>query len=974
MKVLKLLCCFWCWIFFVTTAKAQTIDTTIYYQFIESKLDELNALAQVIIRNKKGQVLVVSESSVFDIEPGIQIRAQRTKTTLYLHQADGQVDSIVHAAVNFTYNIAERTLLLEIPATGNLPQFYSNSLHKVAIRAQKITWKIDQQQLYFDPKKAAICFTSVQHFDAALVEAYQSLGNTNPLVKMGLYVEKKGDLKAWFDLKEMALLLDKRLDRVLLMDSVEVEKARKNPAFKIIKNRQDFEQFKKGYPTVFKFAGMDVEDLQSFVGNSRIDEKVVLPLYLKMVQDGFLYYNKNTKQIQLQEQLFHYVASMNQTSDYDYDYLKFCSKSTPHSSLDSRAILNLNTQSLKISNVEEIVLANRQKVLARPSSTVQLLPNRGLKFNGQIQVGNTFWEGTNLQFEYDPYQVLLPEINRLNLAIYKRVRLKNEWGWEQISIGRARAINEQGEPTEVVEFIQSVIEGGKGCLSIDTSTNKSGKNEASVDQFCFVSNSFSKVYYDKRLVEGGVAYPRKSFYYQLNPFRLNKLNSLRVAQVLFKGKFYSSDILPVLKKDLSLQFYDLSLGFDTLIKKADEMPIYLKESTEGKGAFYGGINLSNRGLIGNGVLTYLEASLGCDVFDLLPEQVSAKQVDSFSLEASEICPKVRAKHIKMLWKPYKNKMYLNSLFTEGFPFHFYYKKDQKCRLDGQLILSPKGLSGHGTLDWKEASFVSNPKGDYQIERHRIQSASAAVLLKIRGRKQFGFEQDNVRLEIDFEEEIAHFTSENTNSIATFPYNGYQTTMNQFDWDWKENLLFMKSKTGEKGVFKKEEKQLGHLCFEASEGIYDLNTGLLKLGNLAPIKIGNAFLYVTDSLLEIEADGFISTLAGRLRIEDTLSNEIYRLSKVEFIWNRKTSSFVNKGMFFELEQSGETKGQLVSGKIEILPTKEGLLFCYYWVFSNGDWCFFKWEKGLLKAISNRGAVSGISLGRLDDFESFRSRWL
>lgn len=973
MKVLKrLLCCLF-WITFVITAKAQGRDTSIYYQFIERSLEESNALAQVIIKNNKGQVLVVSESLTFDIEEGTQIRAQNTKTTLYLHQADGQVDSIGHAAVNFTYHIARRTLLLEIPPEGKQPRFYTNSLHKVAIRAQQIEWQMDQEQLYFDNKQAAICFTSVQYFDAALVEAYQSLGNTNPLVKMGLYVQKKGDKQAWFDLKEMTLLLDKRLDRVVLMDSKEVEIARKNPAFKIIKQRQDFEQFKKGYPTIFKFAGMDVEDLQSFVGNSALDETIALPLYLQMRQDGFLNYNKNTQQIQLQEKLFHSIASMNRTSDYDYDHLRFWSRPVKEAKVDLRACLDLRTQALSIPNVQEMLLGYRPKVIASPSNLVYLLPNRRLRFNGGIQVGNTLVEGTNFQFEYERYQVLLPQINRLHLAIYKRVRLNNEWDWKQTSIGQTRALNEQGKPTEAVEFIQSVIEGGKGYLSIDTTTNKSGKNETGAAHSFFVNQSFSKVYYDKRLVEGRVAYPRKSFYYELKPFRLNTIHNLRIAQISFKGKFYSSEILPVLEKDLELQFYNLSLGLDTLIKEVDKLPIYLRESPLGKGAFYGELKLSNSGLFGNGVLTYLEASLGCDVFDLLPEQVNAKQVDSFSLEASELFPKVRAKHIKMLWKPYENQMYLNSLFTEGFPFHFYYK-DQKCRLDGQLMLRPRGLLGRGTLDWKDASMVSNPKGDYQIGSTAIRSASVAVLLKIRGRYQFGFELENARLEMDFEQEIAHFSSESANSIAIFPYNMYQTTLNQFDWDWKRNLLFMKSKKGEKGVFRKEGRPLGALYFEASKGVYDLNTGLLQLENLAPIKIGNAFLYLKDSLLEIEAEGYIQQLEGTLVLEDTLLNPICTLGTVALVWNAKTSSFVSKGTSFELKQRGENKGQLVRGKIEVLPSPKGLLVNCGWFFSNGDWCFFKWKNGVLSAISNRGAVDGVLLGKMNGFESFRTRWL
>lgn len=970
MKVLKFLFCCLCWIVFVITAKAQIADTTIYYQFIERELNVPNSLAEVLIKNKKGQILAVCKSLAFDIDSSLQIQAQNSKTTLYLHQESGQVDSIEHDKVDFIYNINNRRLFLSIPSQENAPAFYTNSLHKIAIYTQCIEWQMDEGQLYFDHKERAISFESIHYFNPSRMEVYQSLGNTNPLVKMALYVQKKGDLKAWFDLKEMTLLLDKRLDKIVWMNSVEIEKVRKNPSFKIIKNKRDFEQFKKGYPTVFKFAGMNVSDLKNLMEGSVTDEKVRLPLYLRMVKDGFLDYNKNTKQVQLQDKLFHYVSAMNKKSDYDYDHLKFWSKPIRDS---SGAYLNVKSQVLTILNVEQIRLGIQQEVMLKPSNSIRFLSNRNFNFDGQLCLGMSCFEGFGFQFEYDTYQVLLPPKNRLNLAIYKRERLKNEWNWNETSIGRTRALDERGEPTKEREQIQSVIEIEKGYLKIDEARNKSGKNEGDAKMPLLVSLLKSRVYYYKYRKDGTSVYPQGSFYYELEPFELNRMNRLGIEQISFKGKFYSSEILPIFKNVLNLQFYDLSLGFDTLIKAEEQVPIYLKEEAKGKGVFYGQLRLSNAGLIGNGVLTYLGASLGCDVIDFSPEQVVAKQVDSFNLEASENFPKIRARHIKMLWKPYKNQMYLNSLFTEGFPFHFYYKK-QKYRLDGELRMNPKGLFGQGTLDWKQASMVSNPQGDYQIEANRIRSASVAVLLKIRGREQFGFEQENVRLELDFEKQRAYFRSKEVNSRANFPYNGYQTTLDQFNWDWKNNLLFMESSNDQKGVFRREESPLLGLYFEASKGVYDLHRGLLKLKELAPVKIGNALLYLEDSTLEIEADAYIQKLEGKLILRDSSLNPIYILNEVNLVWNDQTASFVSKGTSFELKRSVDMVSKQVSGKIEVLPTDRGLLVQYAWVLPNGDWCFLKWKNGALYGISNLGFMEGTLLGELKDFESFRANWL
>jgi hypothetical protein len=99
-----------------------------------------------------------------------------------------------------------------------------------------------------------------------------------------------------------------------------------------------------------------------------------------------------------------------------------------------------------------------------------------------------------------------------------------------------------------------------------------------------------------------------------------------------------------------------------------------------------------------------------------------------------------------------------------------------------------------------------------------------------------------------------------------------------------------------------------------------------------------------------------------------------LSEVQLIWNENTNSFVSKGTSFELKTGEEPSLQLVKGKMEFLSTGEGLLIHYCWIYPNGDWCFFRWEKNVLRAISSRGAIDEILEEELGSFESFRARWL
>ena len=86
------------------------------------------------------------------------------------------------------------------------------------------------------------------------------------------------------DADELAALLDPRMEKITILNSEEIIKAKKNPIFKEITGDQDYRDFIRGYPRTFKFGIMDVYHLLQVVPKSNFDMKSALPLYLEMVK------------------------------------------------------------------------------------------------------------------------------------------------------------------------------------------------------------------------------------------------------------------------------------------------------------------------------------------------------------------------------------------------------------------------------------------------------------------------------------------------------------------------------------------------------------------------------------------------------------------------------------------------------------------------------------------------------------------
>ena len=553
-------------------------------------------------------------------------------------------------------------------------------------------------------------------------------------------------------------------------------------------------------------------------------------LIFDLTAKGFINYDKDDEVIEIKDKIFHYADASQEK--VDYDLIKIRSKTDA-----VNAFLDFNSQNIDIHGVKSLEFSPRQKVGLVPDSTrVLLKQNRNMDFDGVVFAGYSTLTGKNYHFDYDKFNIKLDSIDYFDLFVPQL---------------------EQGSNRPVARSIGSRIEGLSGILLIDAPSNKSGRENIRMFP-SFQSKDISHVYYDSDSTLNGV-YARDSFYFQLEPFSFNHLDAYGPQDIQFKGTFRSAGIFPAFEETLRLQDVDESLGFIT--KNLDEVyPNY-----RGKGSYRGEIALSNMGLQGKGNLQYLGASVNSENIVFKPQELTAS-AELFDLEevrdGDVEVPKVHGVDVNINWKPYKDSMYVRS---DVAPFELFQKDNHT--LDGTLILTPGGLKADGVLDWDKASLSSKM---ISFGAFSVDTDTSDVSIKAFDSDDLALRTFNVSAQIDFDQEVGFFESNDDRGLTQLPYNRYETTMDEFDWDMKEETISFKDEFNEFGGFLSTHPDQDSLRFEGKTATYAINTGKLKVVGVPHVVAADAFIYPDTGYVEIQAGGVMKTLENAQIIADTLN--------------------------------------------------------------------------------------------------------
>jgi len=597
------------------------------------------------------------------------------------------------------------------------------------------------------------------------------------------------------------------------------------------------------YSRKTKQRDVPLDDFTSYLKLPREQVKIML---MSLANMGFLNYDVENDKAIIKDRLFAFLAAKNKKADYDI--LQFNSII----SAQSNATLNLLNFDLKLRGVAQVNLSSVQRVYLFPENQeLTLKKNRDFLFSGTIHAGRFDFYARVCSFEYDKFKLNMTTIDSLSFKVKSR---------EYADAENAPLVR-----------VKNVLQDLTGDLFVDHPNNKSGVKDFP-EYPIFNSKKDSYVYYDKKNIENGV-YKRNDFFYHVKPFVIDSLDDFVTENLLFNGYLASAGIFNDIDEPLKVMD-DYSLGFIRITPESG----YLAYG--GKGTFIHEINLSNKGLRGNGTVKYLTSVSESDIFKFYPDSMNALAKSFAVKEQTSFVqyPEVTAEDVKIHWLPYQDMMKVTNTTK---PIAMY--KGQ-ANISGSLFLSPAQLAGTGRMDFNNAIMDAQL---YKFKQHEFDSDTADFRLKAYDLNDFALTTRNYKSYIDFNERKGEFKSNGGGSLVVFPVNQYICFMDEFEWfmDREEIAFQNKEMLANKNNDVVEPKDVidlelsgsefisihpaqDSLRFYSSKARYNLKENIIRAENVKIIKVADAAIFPNEEKVTVYKKAQMETLKNSKIIANT----------------------------------------------------------------------------------------------------------
>lgn len=309
-------------------------------------------LAKVEVFNKKNALTYRGFAKEFIIKKQQKITGNNVQSGIYIDN-----DSIVHPNLQFRYDIDKNaiTLTRSINASDRSPFF--SSYHHSDISADKITYYISKDTIYFGESapgiakgKLEVDYTSQNFFNENKYQKIQSIADYHPLVKIKQLSERIGTRE--IHIGELA---------------------------------REF--------------------------NLKFEAENVQGLLYGLIEDGFLLYNPLTKMVTIKDKVFNWCDA--EIKKRDYDNLNIHSSTNEHN-----GVFDIQKKELLIQGVQSIEFSNKQQVAIAPfEKQLWMYANRGMKFSGKLFAGLSTLIGKDYQFDYAKNSLKSDSIFQFDLFI-----------------------------------------------------------------------------------------------------------------------------------------------------------------------------------------------------------------------------------------------------------------------------------------------------------------------------------------------------------------------------------------------------------------------------------------------------------------------------------------------------------------------------------------------------------------------------
>ena len=628
--------------------------------------------------------------------------------------------------------------------------------------------------------------------------------------------------------------------------------------------------------------------------NKKLEEIRMAMTFLS--QKGMINYNASTGFVQVKEKAMHFFDA--KKGQADYDNLKI------HSITDivANATVNIPRRRMVVRGVEEVNVSDSLNVILKPdSSTITILQNRDIKFDGKITAGNFEINGKEFLFKYDSFFISLNHIDSIRFYVTE----KNAKG----QTTRRRVNNAMVGADSTATAAAGLDVGSNktsGTLFINLPDNKSGRFKTT-DYPRLDATSGGVIYFDRSEVLDG-AYDR-SVFFVVPPFKLDSLNDADPGSINFEGTFVSSGMFPSFKEKLHTM-PDKSLGFTHAVPPAGY------QLFKGEGKVYGGLNMDNEGLRVAGKIEYLAATVESNDFVFYPDSVlgKGKVGDLKEKQFGKVWfPQVTLPEFELNWKPKLDRFTLRNLKD---PFNLYNKTAQ---LDGTMTVSKEGVAGGGKLITRGSEAVSD---DLTFSAKDFAARHASFQVKTTNPDKPALAGEDIRLKFDLAQNFADISPEVEGVAAIdFPYAQFKTSIPKARWDLNTQKITMTKDEAtplEASYFYTTRKELDSLSFNATKAEYDIKSQQLKVSGIPYIVVADAKITPENNEVLILENAKIGQLKNTTIVLDTLNgyhrltagvvdivsrNEFSGYATYQYV-NASSDTFAIKMTDFHLEQMDE----------------------------------------------------------------------
>ena len=590
------------------------------------------------------------------------------------------------------------------------------------------------------------------------------------------------------------------------------------------------------------FDGMNYYSIELIANQMRMPKEYATHLLMELAAMGYVYIEVDLDRVTFSEKFLNLVDAHRRR--IDYDIITF---NTPEGK-PTRGSINLETGEILLLGISRINLSAQKRVYVFPTDSVIIQNNLDFKSNGDINVGNYEFHGSDYYFNYDDFKIVMNGNQQMEYYVPS---------WRR---------NRQGKYYFVK--VKNPIDSLKGELFIDEPTNKSGRLR--FDQYPTFNNTReSYVFYDLPEIKDSI-YKRNEVYVKLDPFELDSLNAVSSRNVKFEGTIFTRGIFPDFQYHVNVQ-PDYSLGFlyDTEI---DGFDLY------DKGNYKDEITLNMQGLNGRGRISYLSSEFESMNVEFYPDSLqSIASIFTVSdVKEEEInTPSTSVDSVSIFWKPKADSMTISLLHK---PFLMY---DSTLTLDGKLIFAEKKLTGNGYVSFETAEINSN---QYNFYSDYFEGDSLDFDLRENIDSPFEFGIQNAYGKVDMVNRKGEFLLQGEDASVHFIANQYVAYINSIKWNMDDKTIDLKS-TNEEQIpwFVSVDTLQDSLRFQAKAASYSLITNELDVSEILGIEVADAMIYPDSLKFAILDNGWMEGLENaEVRIGVDKNEHILEKANIEIL--------------------------------------------------------------------------------------------